>query len=101
MVIDRREFVIGSGAMAVAAALPVSAWVNPIQVKEGLPIGQVCYDTYERAGGGRVTYAMVINGRSLLKDGWHYDLHSIREEAPAFPAQPLGPSCRIGEMVEL
>lgn len=99
--IDRRQFVVGAAAVTAAAVLPAVTWINPFDVAEGLPIGQVVYETFERAVGGRVTYASVINGRCLLLGGWHYDMHGIRDGASAHPAQPLGPSCRIGEMVEL
>ncbi len=76
-----------------------SEWVSPLP--PALPRGQIVYDTHERAGGGRVTYASVVNGSYPLRDGdWHYDLHQIRDAEPAHPGQPLGASCRIGETFE-
>lgn len=76
-----------------------SEWISPLP--PGLPRGQIVYDTHERTGGGRVTYASVVNGSYPLRDGdWHYDLHQIRDAESAHPGQPLGASCRIGEMFE-
>lgn len=75
-----------------------SEWVSPLP--PGLPCGQIVYDTHEQAGGGRITYASVVNGSYPLRQGeWHYDLHQIRDAEPAHPGQPLGASCRLGEKV--
>lgn len=71
-------------------------WVSPLP--DGLPVGQVVYDTHERPNGSRVMYASVVNGSYPVADGWHYDLHGIDHGAPALEGQPLGASCRIGEV---
>lgn len=71
-------------------------WISP--PPPGLPVGQVVYDTYERPDGPRVTYRSVINGSYAVRDGWHYDLHGLDDGKPAFEGQPLGASCRVGEV---
>jgi len=81
-----------------AAVAVIGNWISPLP--DGLPVGQVAYATYERNDGSRVTTAMVINGSYKIGGDWHYDLHQIRDHEPAFPGEPLGPSCRPGEMFE-
>lgn len=98
--IDRRKFVTGVGAAVAAATLPAQVWVSPFDIDEGLPLGQVVYETFTRANGSRISYASAINGRYLISNAWHYDLHGIGEK-PASPGQPNGPSCQPGEVVEL
>lgn len=70
-------------------------WVSPLP--PGLPVGQVVYSTFERPDGSRITYASVVNGSYPVHGAWHYDLHGIDDGKEAYPGQPLGASCRIGE----
>jgi uncharacterized protein (DUF433 family) len=81
-----------------AAAAVIEHWMSPLP--PGLPIGAVVYHTHVRTDGGRVTYASVVNGSYSVGRGWHYDFHGLDNGAPAHPGQPLGPSCRPGEMFE-
>jgi hypothetical protein len=78
--------------------MSVGEWISPLP--DGLPVGQVVYSTHERPDGSRVTSASVINGSYARKTEWHYDCHQIRPDEPAFPGQPIGPSCRLEEMFE-
>jgi hypothetical protein len=54
--IVRRKFVIGAGAAVAATTLPAQVWVSPFDVEEGLPIGQVVFETFTRADGNRIAY---------------------------------------------
>jgi hypothetical protein len=93
--VDRREGIKSQfGFLEVHRV--TGEWISPLP--DGLPVGQVVYSTLARADGSVVTSASVINGSYPAADGWHYDCHGIGGEIPALEGQPLGASCRVGEV---